>query len=397
MKPYQLEFFEAARVKFGGRPNITRSEAIQLSNSLGNGLPHWYLTKYNVGRNQYSLDVNMKKKWGDTYRKPESIESSVTVEKTVRAEADIKTEVQVESLIPVHDPNYVSSGHVKELTKIFKSRYFMPTFITGLSGMGKTKDVFEASAAAKRELIRVNITVETDEDDMLGHFTLKNGETVWEDGPVVIAMERGAVLLLDEVDLASNKIMCLQPILEGGSIFLKKTNRLVTPAEGFTIVATANTKGKGSDDGRFIGTNILNEAFLDRFPLTFEQTYPNNKIEEKILNVMLKQRGIDDENFAIHLVRWADVIRKTFFDGGIDEIISTRRLINIVNCYAIFKDKQKAIQYSINRFDEETKNSFMDLYSKVDADVIQEQDENLPPPLSFKEGMQEKTSKLMNH
>ena len=205
-------------------------------------------------------------------------------------------------------------------------------------------------------------------------------------------MERGAILLLDEVDLASNKIMCLQPILEGGSIFLKKINRLVKPAPGFNIIATANTKGKGSEDGRFIGTNILNEAFLDRFPITFEQEYPNIKTEEKILSVQLSKNGIEDEAFAGHLTRWADVIRKTFFDGGIDEIISTRRLINIVNCYAIFGDKQKAIQYSINRFDDETKNSFMDLYSKVDADVVTEQDET-----SFKDKMQEKTSEIMNH
>ena len=389
MKEYQIKFLEEARKQFNDRPFITRKEATDLSRSLGNGLPHWFLTNYSVGRNQYTLDMNMakSKKWGDHYRKP-NIQSSVETVQEVRTEAETETVIHVESLVPEKDPNYIPAGHLKELAKIFKSGYFMPVFTTGLSGMGKTKDVFEAAATTKRELIRVNVTIETDEDDLLGHFTLKNGETVWEDGPVVIAMERGAILLLDEIDLASNKIMCLQPILEGGSIFLKKINRLVTPAPGFNIVATANTKGKGSEDGRFIGTNILNEAFLDRFPLTFEQDYPHIKTEEKILQVQLNEKGIEDTEFANHLVRWADVIRKTFFDGGIDEIISTRRLINIISCYAVFGDRQKPIQYSINRFDDETKNSFMDLYSKVDAEVIQEEEnsqEENPPSLEEKE------------
>ena len=391
MKEYQASFLEEARKVFHPQETISRTEAIAFAKELGHGLPHWYLTKYKVGRNQYTLNQeHMPKKWGDSYRKnePVQIQSVAEVKKEIRTEADVETAVHVESLIPERDSSYIPAGHVKELTKIIKSGMFMPVFTTGLSGMGKTKDCFEACAAAKRELIRVNVTIETDEDDLLGHFTLKNGETVWEDGPVVIAMERGAILLLDEIDLASNKIMCLQPVLEGGSIFLKKINRLVKPAPGFNIIATANTKGKGSEDGRFIGTNILNEAFLDRFPITFEQDYPNIKTEEKILSVQLNKNGIEDVAFAGHLVRWADVIRKTFFDGGIDEIVSTRRLINIINCYAIFGDKQKAIQYSINRFDDETKNSFMDLYSKVDADVVADQDENVTP--SFKDQMQEK-------
>lgn len=395
MKEYQANFLEEARRVFYPQETISRTEAIAFAKELGHGLPHWYLTKYKVGRNQYTLNQeHMPKKWGDSYRKnqPAQIQSVAEVKKEIRTEAEVETVVDIESLIPERDSNYIPAGHVKELTKIVKSGMFMPVFTTGLSGMGKTKDCFEACATAKRELIRVNVTIETDEDDLLGHFTLKNGETVWEDGPVVIAMERGAILLLDEIDLASNKIMCLQPVLEGGSIFLKKINRLVKPAPGFNIIATANTKGKGSDDGRFIGTNILNEAFLDRFPITFEQDYPSMKVEEKILSVQLNKNGIEDESFAGHLVRWADVIRKTFFDGGIDEIVSTRRLINIVNCYAIFGDKQKAIQYSINRFDDETKNSFMDLYSKVDADVVQDQDEDSEQ--SFKDKMKEKEEHL---
>jgi len=396
LKDYQNEFFKLANALHSSKQFLTRKEAIDLSNKIGRGLPHWYLTNYNIGRNQYSLDATIMpttRPWGDTYRKV-NIQSKVPIEQNVTDVAEVKTELQIKSLIPDKDPYYVPAGHLKELVKVLKSGFFMPIFTTGLSGMGKTKDVFEACANTKRELIRVNITVETDEDDLLGHFTLKDGETVWEDGPVIIAMVRGAVLLLDEVDLASNKIMCLQPILEGGNIFLKKINRLVVPAQGFTIVATANTKGKGSEDGRFIGANILNEAFLDRFPLTFEQEHPSMNVETKILTEIMIKNKLEDSAYVDHLVKWADIIRKTFFDGGIDEIISTRRLINIINCYAIFNDKLKAIQYSINRFDDDTKNSFMDLYTKVDdtinVPVIEENSSN-----QFKETLQEKTDKVM--
>ena len=221
-------------------------------------------------------------------------------------------------------------------------------------------------------MIRVNITVETDEDDLLGGFRLVDGATVWHDGPVVDAMKRGALLLLDEIDLASNKIMCLQPILEGNGVFLKKIGKFVEPAEGFNIVATANTKGKGSEDGRFIGTNILNEAFLERFPVTFEQEYPPVKVEQKILDNVMSAYDLKDPKFTENLVKWADVIRKTFYDGGVDEIIATRRLVHIINAYAIFKNKLKAVQVCVNRFDDDTKNSFLDLYSKVDAGVSME-------------------------
>ena len=244
---------------------------------------------------------------------------------------------------------------------------FYPTFITGLSGNGKTLNVLQSCAELGRECIRVNVTIETDEDDLLGGFRLVNGETAWHDDPVVDAMKRGAVLLLDEIDLASNKIMCLQPILEGKGVFLKKINEYVEPAKGFNIIATANTKGKGSEDGRFIGTNVLNEAFLERFPITFEQSYPSMKIETNIVLKVFQDLKINDKKFAENLVKWADVIRKTFYDGGIDEIISTRRIVHIANAYAIFKNKMKAIQVCTNRFDEDTKNSFLDLYTKVDA------------------------------
>ena len=274
------------------------------------------------------------------------------------------TPVIKQSLVPSKDANYVPFGNYADVKKIIQSKIFYPAFITGMSGNGKTFGVEQACAALGRELIRVNITVETDEDDLIGGFRLVNGSTVWHNGPVIEALERGAILLLDEIDLASNKILCLQSILEGNGIFLKKIGRFVRPAKGFNIFATANTKGKGSDDGRFIGTNVLNEAFLERFPVTFEQSYPSVKTEEKILNLLC-----DDKEFCKRLVDWGDIIRKTFYDGGVEEIISTRRLVHIVNAYKIWKNKEKAIQVCVNRFDDETKQAFLDLYDKVDADV----------------------------
>jgi midasin (ATPase involved in ribosome maturation) len=234
--------------------------------------------------------------------------------------------------------------------------------------------VEQACAQLKRELIRVNITVETDEDDLIGGFRLVDGDTVWHNGPVIEALQRGAVLLLDEIDLASNKILCLQSILEGNGVFLKKTGQFVKPAKGFTILATANTKGKGSDDGRFIGTNVLNEAFLERFCVTFEQKYPPVATEIRILTKMAVSLGIEDPNeFCKMLADWADVIRKTFYDGGIEEIISTRRLVHIIRAYSIFKNKSKSIRYCINRFDDDTKTSFLELYDKVDASFVSDE------------------------
>jgi len=277
-----------------------------------------------------------------------------------------KTVVQAErNLIPEVSDSYVPFGNFKDLKKIIQSGIFYPTFITGLSGNGKTFSVEQACATLKREIIRVNITIETDEDDLIGGFRLVNGATVWHNGPVIEALERGAILLLDEIDLASNKVLCLQSILEGNGVFLKKIGKFVKPKSGFNVIATANTKGKGSDDGRFIGTNVLNEAFLERFPVTFEQEYPSTAIETKIL----QRSGLEDPDFCKRLVDWADIIRKTFYDGGIDELISTRRLVHIANAFKIFKDKAKAIEVCVNRFDEETKQSFMELYDKVDADV----------------------------
>jgi len=277
-----------------------------------------------------------------------------------------------QNLIPQKDDSFVKFGNFTDIKKIIQSRLFYPTFITGLSGNGKTLSVEQACATLGRELIRVNITIETDEDDLIGGFRLVDGATVWHNGPVVEALQRGAILLLDEIDLASNKILCLQSILEGKGVFLKKIGKFVQPTAGFNVIATANTKGKGSDDGRFIGTNVLNEAFLERFPVTFEQEYPTASIETKILNKLCA-----DENFCKRLADWADIIRKTFYDGGIEEIVSTRRLVHIIKAYNIFGDKAKAIQVCVNRFDDETKQAFLELYDKVDADFQMPIDEEV--------------------
>jgi len=303
------------------------------------------LNDYKVSRGKWNLTVREQ------------------MEQTYQAPAAIVPAQEQQNLIPDKDDTFVKFGNFGDVKKIIQSRIFYPTFITGLSGNGKTFSVEQACAQLGRELIRVNITIETDEDDLIGGFRLNNGATVWHNGPVVEAMARGAVLLLDEIDLASNKILCLQSALEGKGVFLKKIGKFITPAEGFQIFATANTKGKGSDDGRFIGTNVLNEAFLERFPVTFEQDYPTVSTEVKILSKLCA-----DENFCKRLADWADIIRKTFYDGGIEEIISTRRLVHIVKAYNIFGDKAKAIQVCVNRFDDETKQSFLELYDKVDAD-----------------------------
>ena len=276
---------------------------------------------------------------------------------------------ETESYVPAKVGNYVKFGHYADVKTIKKSGQFYPVFITGLSGNGKTMMIEQVHAELKKELFRVNITIETDEDDLIGHYALIDGKTVWQDGPVVLAMERGGTLLLDEVDLASNKIMCLQPVLEGNPLLIKKEGRIVRPKTGFTVMATANTKGKGSEDGRFIGTNILNEAFLERFPITVEQEYPSVTVEKKIINKLMTSLNCLDEEFSGKLVDWADLIRKTFYDGGVDEIIATRRLVHIVHAFSIFKDRMKAIAMCVARFDDQTKETFMDLYSKLDDKV----------------------------
>ena len=310
------------------------------------------LSDYKVGRGKWNLEV--------TQQKVEEIE------RTYQAPAALSSVEK--NLIPEKDDTFVKFGNFGDIKKIIQSRLFYPTFITGLSGNGKTFSVEQVCAQLGRELIRVNITIETDEDDLIGGFRLTDGATVWHNGPVIEALQRGAVLLLDEIDLASNKILCLQSILEGKGVFLKKIGKFIKPAAGFNVIATANTKGKGSDDGRFIGTNVLNEAFLERFPVTFEQEYPTPAIEQKILEGISLDLGVEDRDFCKRLVDWGDIIRKTFYDGGIDEIISTRRLVHIIRAYSIFQDKAKAIQVCVNRFDDETKQAFLELYDKVDSD-----------------------------
>jgi len=318
------------------------------------------IEQYKVGRGKWNLEVT-----------PQKVEE---IERNYQAPAALPAVEQ--NLIPEKDDTFVRFGNFGDVKKIIQSRLFYPTFITGLSGNGKTFAVEQACAQTGRELIRVNITIETDEDDLIGGFRLINGETVWHNGPVIEALQRGAILLLDEIDLASNKILCLQSILEGKGVFLKKIGKFVKAAEGFNVFATANTKGKGSDDGRFIGTNVLNEAFLERFPVTFEQEYPTPAIEQKIVEGIALDLGVEDRDFCKRLVDWADIIRKTFYDGGIEEIISTRRLVHIIRAYSIFKDKAKAIEVCVNRFDDETKQAFLQLYDKVDADFEMPVEEN---------------------
>jgi hypothetical protein len=311
------------------------------------------LEQYKVGRGKWNLEVTK-----ETVQELEVSYNSPAAMPAIE-----------QNLIPQKDDTFVKFGNFSDIKKIISSRLFYPTFITGLSGNGKTFSVEQACAQLGRELIRVNITIETDEDDLIGGFRLVNGATVWHNGPVIEALERGAILLLDEIDLASNKILCLQSILEGNGVFLKKIGKFVRPSAGFNVIATANTKGKGSDDGRFIGTNVLNEAFLERFPVTFEQNYPSPATEQKILEGVALDLGVEDRDFCKRLVDWGDVIRKTFYDGGVDEVISTRRLVHIIRAYSIFGNKMKAIDVCTARFDDETKQSFIELYDKIDGDV----------------------------
>ena len=374
----QQEFVDYAIKKFGSN-ELTTSQLKEANANFGcKYAPQWLIKNadFKIGKSLFKLpsegdfatDVKVESK-GEA----EKVLTTKAPETTTVSEAAYVVSSLTGDIVPKKDPVFVSFGNYPDVKSIIRSKMFYPVFITGLSGNGKTMGVTQACAENKRELIRVNITIETDEDDLLGGYRLKDGQTVWQNGPVIEAMERGAVLLLDEIDLASNKITCLQPILEGSGVFVKKINRFVKPAHGFNCIATANTKGQGSDDGKFIGTNVLNEAFLERFPITFEQSYPKPAVEEKILNSTLKASGKSDKDFCKKLVTWADVIRKTYFDGGVDEIISTRRLVHIIQAYAIFGKKMKAVEVCTNRFDDDTKNSFIELYTKVDAGATAEQ------------------------
>ena len=361
IKMTREEIIEGLKANFGTEFTAPDVRAFCVMNDIAYQTVTKKLEQFKVGRGKWNLEVTQK--------------VVQDIEKSFNAPAVIP--IVKQNLIPEKDDTFVHFGPFSDLKAILKSRLFYPAFITGLSGNGKTFSVEQACSQLGRELIRVNITIETDEDDLIGGFRLVDGSTVWHNGPVIEALERGAVLLLDEIDLASNKILCLQSILEGRGVFLKKIGKFVQPKAGFNVIATANTKGKGSDDGRFIGTNVLNEAFLERFPVTFEQNYPAPSVENRILGKVASNLKVSDTDFCKRLVDWADIIRKTFYDGGIEEIISTRRLVHILRAYSIFNNKAKAIQVCVNRFDDETKQSFLELYDKVDADFELPTDEDV--------------------
>jgi len=364
LTPRKKLFVDTATGMFGDGSVISKQDVREAAEKAGIPVPTWFQDQCKVGYNQFKLPSE-----GNS-------SSSTAVAETTEGSSEtavvnlVATNMEKQNLVPALFEGFVPWGHFSKIEKVIKSGLFYPIFITGLSGNGKTLMVEQAHHKLKKELIRVNISIETDEDDLLGGFRLLNGETKFVPGPVIEAMERGATLLLDEVDLGSHKLLALQPVLEGNGVFLKKVNRWVRPAKGFTVIATANTKGQGSDSGMFIGANILNEAFLERFAITLEQPYATAATEKKIVVNSMKKCGKVDEEFAGNLVAWADVIRKTFADGGVDSVISTRRLDSIVKAYAIFGDKREAIELCCARFAEDTKESFVDLYEKLDAGII---------------------------
>lgn len=378
------ENFVRAAAEMGCTSPITRPEVLDVIEAHGLSIPQWLVgpkgKDRRVGRGEYDLPElsefnGQSSDTGETVA-PESVATAPVVATaparsipTTSASPTTFALAPDAGLIPDRISTYVPFGHFKDVEKIVKAKAFYPVFVTGLSGNGKTTMIEQVAAKLKRELFRVNITIETDEDDLLGGFRLIDGNTVWQDGPVVQAMKSGGILLLDEVDLASSKAMCLQPVLEGKGVFLKKINQWVAPAPGFTVFATANTKGKGDEDGRFIGTNVLNEAFLDRFSATLEQEYPSRAQEMKMLKKRLDAHGIEDAEFVENLCKWAEIVRKSYYEDAVDEIITTRRLINVCESFAIFGDKTKAIDMSLARFDRDTKEAFLSLYSKIDGEM----------------------------
>jgi len=375
----QKLFVEATKkymVEHGDQSEFTKDDLQTIADTVGLKFPHWItrVPTYKVGRGLFSVPVDGKASSSVSVVKPIAPAAVKPPTPAVAVPAPVvemtKGANGVIKHVPSKDDLFVPFGSYTDVVSILKSDMFYPIFVTGLSGNGKTFMIEQACAKSKREMFRVNITIETDEDDLLGGFRLVDGETVWFDGPVVEAMRKGAVLLLDEVDLASTKIMCLQPVLEGKGVFLKKINEYVDCQPGFTIVATANTKGKGDETGNFIGAGVLNEAFLERFPITVEQEYPAIAVEKKILSKVFDSLNVSDSEFIEKLVNWADIIRKTYMEGAIDELITTRRLVHISNAYAIFNmDRMKAISMCVNRFDDETKTAMVDLYTKVDGDA----------------------------
>ena len=363
-----------------------KKDVFAVAHPMGIEKLNWLLSKDNVvSRGVYDLSaamVGVTAKPAPVMPQPVAEIISKPVAKTVMQP---KLEVIIDNLVPRLDATYVPFCFYTDLIKVLKAEAFYPTFISGLSGNGKTTMIEQACAKLKRECLRVNISVETDEDDLIGGNTLVDGNVVYREGPVLTAMKRGAILILDEIDRGSNKLMCIQAILEGKPYFNKKTGETVFPAKGFNVVATANTKGRGSDDGKFISAQILDDAFLERFAITVEQEYPSAKVEKKIVMNKMEKAGAIDEEFADNLVTWAEIIRKTFYDGGIDDLISTRRLEHIVNAFAMFKSRQKAVELCVNRFDGDTKSAFLDLYSKVDAKIDAGPTDNVNEDTFFEE------------
>lgn len=363
-------FVEAATGLFGANAVLTREDIQRVVDTQGVPYPFWFVTRqdFRAGRGSYRLPDapgGAKTVTVAVSTPAPATEATVELAATVTVLRQKKLHDDSDTAIPEKFEGYVPFGFYKDLTSIITSKQFFPVFVTGMSGNGKTLMVEQVCATLKRECIRVNISVETDESDLIGGPTLVDGNVVYRDGPVMTAMKRGAILLIDEVDRGSNKLMCLQGILEGKPYFNKKSGEYIHPVQGFNVVATANTKGRGSEEGRYL-SQILDDAFLERFNVTVEQEYPEAKVELKILKPL-----VNDDEFAENLVKWADIIRKTFAEGGIDEIISTRRLVHIAKTYGIFKDRKKAIQLCVNRFDQETKDSFLDLYAKVDVKVAE--------------------------
>ena len=372
--PDRKEFLETLTKTYPNKTEFTKEDF----DNIGH-MPYWVKSaRYNFKNNGVFNLTAVVSGYNGGYE-PENVVPITApipaVQTTQNMPVAAKTETVVNvmednvKIIPEKMSNYVPFGHFKDVKNIIKSKIFFPVFVTGLSGNGKTLMIEQVCAQLKRELYRVNITIETDEDDLMGGHSLENGNIIFREGPVVKAMRKGAVLLLDEVDLGSNKLMCLQSVLEGKGYLIKKTGEWVTPKQGFTILATANTKGQGSEDGKFIGTQIMNEAMLERFAITMQQEYPPVTTERKILSKEMELTGEVDSEFVTKLVDWADIIRKTFYEGAIDDVVTTRRLVHIVNAYRMFGDKLKSIQMCISRFDEETRNSILDLYTKIDAGV----------------------------
>ncbi len=385
--PDRKEFLGALTGAFPNQTSFTKEDFDQVG-----GMPYWVKSSrydFKVGANTFNLEAVISG-YNGGYEPSVVTPIAPSVQPApvpavnnpanmpVAAKTTAINVLDNVKIIPEKMSNYVPFGHFKDVKGIIKSKIFFPVFVTGLSGNGKTLMIEQVCASLKRELFRVNITIETDEDDLMGGHTLQGGDIMFREGPVIKAMRKGAVLLLDEVDLGSNKLMCLQSVLEGKGYLIKKTGEWVTPAPGFTILATANTKGQGSDDGKFIGTQIMNEAMLERFAITMQQEYPPVKTEKQILSKEMELTGAVDEDFVEKLVDWADIIRKSYYEGAIDDVVTTRRLVHIVNAFRMFGDKMKSIAMCISRFDEETRASIIDLYTKIDdgIDPSEETSEN---------------------